>query len=224
MRSLYFTISMPILFMSIVLFFLSPRLRHEYKQVKASIVIHPRVEFENLLTSLLILAEDHRYKRHIGFDPIAIGRAIFRFVTSSRTEGASTIEQQLVRTVTKKYRISLQRKIEEIVVSSLISINNNKDDIAYTYLSLAYFGCGVVGYKSASTILLMDDVLNDCNLTHGAAIVALLKRPRPASKNESWNKRHKIRLNHIMKKYIITNKSLKPLTSLTGTTKARSLV
>lgn len=207
MRLLYFVFSIPIFSISIILFLLNPRLRREYKLVKSAVVIHPRTTFENLLVSILIAAEDHRYKLHFGFDPIAIGRAIFRLVTSRRIEGASTIEQQLVRTVTKKYRVSLKRKIEEIAVSSLISISHDKYDIAHTYLSVAYFGCDLVGYQSASAIFAMDDILNDCNIIHGAAIVALLKRPRPVRKNELWSKRHNARLNHIVKKYIAPIKS-----------------
>ncbi|MAA77309.1 MAG: hypothetical protein CML73_04660 [Rhodobiaceae bacterium] len=201
MRLLYFTVSIPVLFMSCILLFLNPRLRHEYQLVKFAIAIQPQAEFEKLLTYLLVLAEDHRYKAHFGFDPIAIGRAIFRFVLSSRIEGASTIEQQLVRTITRKYEITLQRKIEEITISSMISINNTKEDIAHTYLSLAYFGSNVIGYKSASKTILMDNELNDCKLKHGAAIISLLKRPKPTQKNELWSKRHKERTSYILAKY-----------------------
>ena len=65
----------------------------------------------------------------------------------------------------------------------MISINNTKEDIAHTYLSLAYFEGNVIGYKSAPKIILMDNELNNCKLKHGAAIISLLKRPKPTQKN-----------------------------------------
>ena len=173
----------------------------EYKLVNNAIENHPRSSFEDLLTDLLIAAEDHRYMSHFGFDHIAIVRAIFRILILRKIEGASTIEQQLVRTVTKKYGISLKRKIEEIFISLLISINNNKGDIAYTYLSVAFFGYNSVGYKSASEILEKYGSSSDSVLLHGAAIIALLKRPMPYRKHELWINLHKARQYHITNRY-----------------------
>jgi penicillin-binding protein 1A len=191
------------LLISISLVLLNLRLRKEYKQVQAAIIKHPKTSFENLLTQLLIAAEDHRYRSHFGFDPIAIVRAFFRIVAMGRIEGASTIEQQLVRSITGKYKISLLRKIEEIAIAAIISINYGKDDIAYTYLSKAYFGFNFIGYKSVLLNLRSNMSSDECEITLGAYIVALLKRPKPAMQNQLWNKRHRARVNHIIKKHIV---------------------
>lgn len=201
-KILYLLISIPVLVASVILVILIPSLRAEYRHVQSSIVTHPHSEFEILLVDLLTVAEDHRYRSHFGFDVIAIGRALWRFFTSKKIEGASTLEQQLVRTITKKYRVTLRRKIEEIAVSLLVSLNNNKDDIAYTYLSVAYFGSDITGYKAASEVLELGESLQNCRITHGAGIVSLLKRPRPVIANPSWKKRHNARQKYIMKKYI----------------------
>ncbi|WP_349825405.1 transglycosylase domain-containing protein [Bacteroides ovatus] len=45
---------------------------------------------------------------HIGFDIIAIIRACFKLLISNKKEGASTIEQQLIRVVTNDYRYTLK--------------------------------------------------------------------------------------------------------------------
>ena len=45
------------------------------------------------LINFLIVAEDHRYKYHIGFDVIAILRALIKNLIYNTHEGASTIEQ-----------------------------------------------------------------------------------------------------------------------------------
>lgn len=49
---------------------------------------------------LLVSGEDHRHARHPGYDVIAICRAVWRRATSGRREGASTIDQQIVRVLT----------------------------------------------------------------------------------------------------------------------------
>ena len=85
------------------------------------------------LISFLIVAEDHRYKYHIGFDIIAIIRACFKLLINGKKEGASTIEQQLVRVVTNDYRYTLNRKIKEIILAILLKRIINKKRIAIIY-------------------------------------------------------------------------------------------
>ncbi len=201
MRVFYFAFSLPVILISVLLVSLIPRVRNEFKLVQRIISKHPRTEFNNLLTHLLILAEDHRYESHFGFDPIAIVRAAYRIIVSNKLEGASTIEQQLVRTITGKYEITLLRKSEEIAIAVLISMNNSKIDIAYSYLSTAYYGCNIVGYKSASKAFLSDKISNDNDLIHGASIVALLKRPKPSKPNNLWIKRHETRVLYIVNRH-----------------------
>ena len=59
------------------------------------------------IINFLIVAEDHRYKYHVGFDLIAIFRSILKYILYNKKEGASTIEQQLVIVVTCDYRYNL---------------------------------------------------------------------------------------------------------------------
>ena len=56
------------------------------------------------LVTFLVIGEDHRYYKHPGFDIIGICRAIYKNVFLGKREGASTIEQQLVRVLTEDYR------------------------------------------------------------------------------------------------------------------------
>src|SRR5208337_2064528 len=72
------------------------RLRAPYRQNLSAIL-------PTNLRQALIAAEDHRFFNHGGVDPIALVRAIVRFHLRGRLQGASTIEQQLVRTVTMRY-------------------------------------------------------------------------------------------------------------------------
>jgi membrane peptidoglycan carboxypeptidase len=52
------------------------------------------------LRDAVVAVEDHRFHRHIGIDPIAIGRAVIRDVRAlGLEEGGSTLTQQLARTL-----------------------------------------------------------------------------------------------------------------------------
>src|SRR5690242_20336233 len=74
-----------------------------------------------LLQELLVSGEDHRHGRHHGFDLIAIARAVWRRIARGKYEGASTIEQQLVRVITGRYERTLRRKVREIGLAMLLS-------------------------------------------------------------------------------------------------------
>lgn len=61
------------------------------------------------LLNALEAAEDHRYRAHLGIDPIAILRAAASTLLKGCLEGGSTIEQQFVRTCTGNAEVSFTR-------------------------------------------------------------------------------------------------------------------
>src|SRR6478752_7636764 len=65
------------------------------------------------LQHAFVAVEDHRFFMHPGVDPIALGRAMVRNVTSSNVEGGSTLTQQLARTLFLSNRRSYGRKVKE---------------------------------------------------------------------------------------------------------------
>jgi membrane carboxypeptidase/penicillin-binding protein len=148
------------------------------------------------LVSTLIVAEDHRFFRHRGVDLIAVLRAIRRNIISRKHEGASTIEQQLVRTITCRYERTFRRKITEIFLASLIETVIPKKDIPGIYLSLAYFGWKMNGVKQAC--LRLDFALTNLSLFQSSLIIARLKYPEP--KNPTLLRKQQIynRSRHIL--------------------------
>lgn len=143
-------------------------------------------------------AEDHRYRYHFGIDPIAIIRAMKNTLLGGRLEGASTIEQQFVRTCTGNRTISLTRKLEEVAISVLLSLSSNKDVIAYSYISCAYLGEGLCGYKSAISALWPGQSETFTNLHRAAVVIAMLKRPRPIGDQEEWKIKIHNRVHYIV--------------------------
>lgn len=129
----------------------------------------------NTLIKILMLAEDHRFNRHFGFDIIAIIRAIRNNFFWGRREGASTIEQQLVRVLTNRYEVKLYRKIREILLATTLATVMPRKYIPLYYLKIAYFGMNYYGYEDICKYLSYD--VENLGVEESASIVARLKYP-----------------------------------------------
>lgn len=124
---------------------------------------------------LLISGEDHRNLRHPGYDLIAISRAIWRYISRGSLEGASTIEQQIVRTLTGRYDRTLSRKLKEILLASMVARHFGKRMLPGFYLHIGYFGWNMHGYVAACERFGFDP--GNLSLEEAAVIVARLKYP-----------------------------------------------
>ena len=138
---------------------------------------NPRFAAPLFVQQLLISGEDHRHGHHPGFDVIAISRAIWRRVTRGRREGASTIEQQIVRVFTGRYERKLRRKLREIGLAALMARKYSKAQLPLVYLSVAYYGWRMNGYRQACRKLGL--LPNSLGWEDGARLVARLKYPEP---------------------------------------------
>lgn len=134
-------------------------------------------EIHPLLLKYLVLGEDRRHGRHLGFDPVAIARACWRRLTTSKREGASTICQQLVRTLTNRREHTISRKVTEICLAILVTRHFSADQIAKVYLQVAYYGWQMNNLTQAFN----RTGFGQFTLSHfqAAAIVARLKYPQP---------------------------------------------
>ncbi len=132
-----------------------------------------------VLISTLLVAEDHRFYLHGGVDPLAILRAIWHSCWRRRLVGGSTIEQQLVRTLTGRKERSVKRKLKELALSLCVSDCVSKSDVPGLYLSVAYFGWGMNGIRQAYGRLGIDH--RSMTARQAAELVARLKYPEPAS-------------------------------------------
>ena len=162
-----------------------------------------RSSIESLCADRLILflvqAEDRRFFKHHGFDPLAISRAIIKHAFFSSREGASTIEQQLVRVITGRYEYTIKRKIREIILASRLHRIADKKSIAFTYLNIAYYGTKYQNLEAILQRFNMDknNVIPDeiC-----AEIVARLKYPEPRNMTDKQQERIRRRVRYIMKR------------------------
>lgn len=126
---------------------------------------------------LLVSGEDHRHAGHPGFDVVAICRALWRGFAYGAREGASTIEQQIVRTITARKERTIRRKMREIVLAALVSRSFPKGTIPAVYLAIAYYGWRMNGYRQACQRLKLCP--NSLTLEEAAGLIARLKYPEP---------------------------------------------
>lgn len=150
------------------------------------------------IVAMLIVGEDKRFFRHHGVDPFATARAIRDRVIGKTRSGGSTIEQQLVRTLTRRYEPTFSRKLREILLASLVDGVIPKPDVPGLYLSVAYFGWRMNGVQQASRRLGIP--LDAATPYEAASIVARLKYPEPRLAPKDRARQIAIRTEYILRR------------------------
>ena len=100
-----------------------------------------------------IAAEDRRFYQHNGVDGWGIARAIVTNVRQGAVrEGASTITQQLARTVFLSQDRTITRKLKEAALAMKLERQLSKQQILEQYLNYVYLGSGAYGVADAAWI------------------------------------------------------------------------
>jgi penicillin-binding protein 1A len=102
------------------------------------------------VTGAFLAIEDRRFYSHWGVDPRSVGRAVWSNVTGGRTQGGSTITQQLAKFTFLTPKRTLGRKAREALIAFWLEAWLTKDQILERYLSNAYFGDNTYGLRAAS--------------------------------------------------------------------------
>ena len=102
------------------------------------------------LIKATLYTEDKYFYRHLGFDYLRIGKALFNNLKSkSLSEGASTITQQYARNLFLNYDKNWNRKFDEAILAAEIETHYSKKKILEGYLNTINYG-GVYGIENAS--------------------------------------------------------------------------
>ncbi|MBV8889234.1 MAG: penicillin-binding protein 1C [Alphaproteobacteria bacterium] len=103
-----------------------------------------------LYRQMLVAAEDRRFWRHPGVDPIAALRAIGQMIEHGRVvSGASTLTMQVVRLLERRRR-TLPAKLAEMGEALALERRADKEQVLGLYLTLAPFGGNLEGIRAAS--------------------------------------------------------------------------
>lgn len=138
------------------------------------------VKYENIparVIEALVAIEDTQFFEHNGINPDAISRAIIKDIKAGAlVEGASTLTQQLVKTLVLSREKKLIRKIKEALLSVRLETILTKEEILERYLNQVYFGHGYYGIKTASKGYFKKE-LYELNLKEIAILVGLPRAP-----------------------------------------------
>jgi penicillin-binding protein 1A len=129
----------------------------------------------------LLATEDSNFYRHTGIDFKGIARAAWRDLqTRSLEQGASTLTQQLARSLFLHRDKTFRRKIQEALLALEIERQYAKEEILGFYCNQVYMGHGRYGVEAAARYY-FDVPARDLDLTQSAMLAGLLQRPESIS-------------------------------------------
>jgi penicillin-binding protein 1A len=161
-------------------------------------ILTPLAEMPKSLTQAVIATEDVRFFEHPGLDYIGILRAAWTNVRHGgrKVEGASTITQQLARSLFLSSERSYDRKVRELILAYKMEAVSTKEQILETYLNQIYFGQGSYGVASAAQSYFGKDV-RKLTLAESAFLAGLPKSPNRFSPFTAYE-RAKKRQEHVL--------------------------
>jgi penicillin-binding protein 1B len=144
-------------------------------------MIVPLADVPKVLVNAVLAAEDARFYRHAGIDPLAVLRAAFANVKSGRiVQGGSTITQQTVKNLYFTQDRTWWRKIREALMSVILDSRYSKDRILEVYMNAVYLGqrgsVSICGMQAASRYFFGSNV-SDVSLAEAATLAGLIRNP-----------------------------------------------
>lgn len=133
----------------------------------------------------IMALEDRRFIKHNGINIFSVFREILKMILRKKHGGASTIDMQMVRTITNYRELTLKRKLYEMLLAYLINRRFTKEQIMKCYVENAFFGTGLIGIKNTVKQVYNKDkeVLSSYE---NARIAAMLLKPRPKNAGPAW--------------------------------------
>lgn len=137
-------------------------------------------ELPYYVPAAVISIEDRRFMSHFGLDPIGILGAIRINLSEGRGpltgNGGSTITQQVAKNLFLTPDQTIERKVQEALLSIWLERNYTKEQILELYLNRVYFGSGAYGIEAASQRYFGKSARN-ISLGEAAILAGLLQAP-----------------------------------------------
>ena len=124
-----------------------------------------------------LAAEDGEFYHHKGVNWLSVLRATWANIKAgNKVQGASTITQQLVKTLFLSPEKTFERKFKEILLAQKLEENLSKDEILYLYLNQIFFGQNSYGIAMAAETYFRKPV-HDLTIAEAALLAGLPKAP-----------------------------------------------
>jgi penicillin-binding protein 1B len=138
-------------------------------------------DIPRVMVNAVLAAEDKHFFQHSGFDPIGILRAAWVDLKEQRrSQGASTLTQQLARTLWLGPERGWRRKVPETLITLHLEQKLTKQQIFEDYANAIYLGnqgsFSIQGFAQASEDYLGKD-LSQVTLPDAALLAGLVQSP-----------------------------------------------
>ncbi|MDH6374804.1 1A family penicillin-binding protein [Paenibacillus sp. PastF-3] len=148
-----------------------------------------------LLIEATLAVEDRKFYEHSGFDMKGMARAVLvNLEEGNRTQGASTLTQQLARNLYLSHEKTWTRKAKEALYTMQLEMKYSKDEILNMYLNNIYYGHGAYGIEAASQMYFGKSAV-DLDLAESTMLAGIPKGPTnysPYNHLDNAKKRQKI--------------------------------
>lgn len=122
----------------------------------------------------LLAVEDIRFYNHIGVDPYRMVGVVVKYFSTGRTEGASTLTQQLARGLFLTNEQTFDRKFREWMLALQIERFYTKRQILEMYMNHIFMGANSYGFEAASQTYFKKP-LKDLSIEEAALLAAIPK-------------------------------------------------
>lgn len=147
---------------------------HFFKQKR---IVIPFEEMPKHMIQAVIAAEDAQFFNHSGINYKAIIRALLaNILAGKKVQGASTITQQVARSLLLTREKTYIRKFKEAILAKRMESALTKENILYLYLNQIYFGQGAYGIKVAARTYFQKDI-GDISIAEAAILAGLPQAP-----------------------------------------------
>lgn len=153
------------------------------------------------LIQATLAVEDRKFFDHFGFDLKGMARAVLaNLEAGERTQGASTLTQQLARNLYLTHEKTWTRKSKEALYTMQLEMKYSKDEILNMYLNEIYYGHGAYGIEAASRMY-FGKAAADLSLAESTMLAGIPKGPTyysPYTHLENAKKRQNIILSSMV--------------------------
>jgi penicillin-binding protein 1A len=134
-------------------------------------------ELPYYVPAAFVAIEDRRFREHFGIDVVGLASVALESIQAGEvTRGASTITQQLAKNLFLTQDQTLQRKVQEALLSIWLEQNYSKDDILELYLNRVFFGHNSTGIEAAAQTYFGKSARN-LSLGEAAILAGTVQRP-----------------------------------------------
>lgn len=123
-----------------------------------------------------IAIEDATFYENPGISPRGILRAVWANLRGEEIQGGSTITQQLIKQVLLTPEVSVERKVQEMILAYRVNQQYTKDQILEWYLNEIYYGNMAYGIEAAAEAY-FGKRANELDLAESAMLAGLPQAP-----------------------------------------------